>query len=123
MSQQNQTHSSHSESTVVLIRSETVGHGDDELGANLMMNFLHQLSEADRTPDVVIMMNAAVKLAVEGSEVLDALKALESKGATILACGTCLNFFEMKDRQRVGKASNMLEITNTLLGASNVITL
>ena len=68
------------------------------------------------------MMNSGVKLVVDGSEVLDALKSLESRGTVILACGTCLNFFEIQERQRVGKASNMVEITTKLLGASNVIT-
>ncbi len=109
--------------TVVLIRSDCIGRGDDELGANLMMNHLHQLSKADRTPDVIILMNAGVKLVIEGSQVLEDFEELEKKGATILACGTCLNFFNIADKQKVGKASNMVEITNTLLSAGNVITI
>ena len=108
---------------VLFIRSDTIGHGDDELGANLMTTFIYHLYEADTTPDFVILMNAGVKLATEGSEFLDDLKQLESKGTEILACGTCLSFFEIKEKQRVGKASNMLEITKTLLEAAKVITI
>ena len=108
---------------VVFIRSETIGRGDDELGLNLMMNHLHQLSKADIVPDVIIMMNAGVKLVVEGSEVLEELEQLEKRGSTILACGTCMNFFNVAEKQKVGKPSNMVEITNTLLNASKVITI
>ena len=110
------------EETVLFICSDGIGRGDDELGSNLMLNFLHHLSEAERVPDHLVMMNAGVKLVTEGSEVIDSLKQLEEKGTKILACGTCLNFFGIQDKQRVGTASNMPEITNTLLGASNVIT-
>lgn len=108
---------------VVFIRSDTIGRGDDELGANLMMNHLHQLSKADRAPDVIILMNAGVKLVVEGSEVLGDFQEFEKKGTTILVCGTCLNFFNIAEKQKVGKASNMVEITNTLLSAGKVITI
>lgn len=107
---------------VIFIRSDTLGRGDDELGYNLMMNFLHQLGEAEPAPGFVILMNAGAKLAVEGSEVIESLNRLESKGTRILVCTTCMNFFEIKDRQRVGKASNMQEITQTLLQAPKVIT-
>ena len=73
------------ERTVIFIRSDTIGRGNDELGANLMMSHLHQLSMSDIVPDVLIMMNAGVKLVVEGSEVLEELGQLEKKGTTILA--------------------------------------
>ena len=109
--------------TVVFIRSDTVGRGDDELGSNLMLNFMYHLSETDPAPDAIIMMNAGVKLVAEDSEVLDSLRRLGKKGTRILACGTCLNFFELKERQKVGAASNMAEITETLLDASNVTTI
>jgi hypothetical protein len=87
------------------------------------MNHLHQLSKADTVPKVLIMMNTGVRLVVEGSEVLEDLAKLERRGTTILACGTCLNFFHIADRQKIGTPSNMIEITNALLNASKVITL
>jgi selenium metabolism protein YedF len=109
--------------TVVLIRSDTIGQGDDELGATLMMNFLHHLSSAEPAPQFVVLMNAGVKLAVEGSEVLDSLQRLEERGTTVLACGTCLQFFKLDDKQKAGKTSNMPEIIKTLLDSSKVITI
>jgi selenium metabolism protein YedF len=109
--------------SVVFIRSDIIGHGNDELGSDLIINHMHHLSNARSAPDTIILMNAGVKLVAEGSVVLDDLMRLEEMGTTILACGTCLNFFDLKDRQKAGKASNMAEITNTLLAASKVITL
>ncbi|MBI4830373.1 MAG: sulfurtransferase-like selenium metabolism protein YedF [Candidatus Lindowbacteria bacterium] len=109
--------------TVVFIRAETIGRGDDELGLNLMMNFIHHLCKTDPAPNIIIVMNAGIKLVVEGSEVLEDLRELESKGTRILACGTCLNFFKVKEKQKVGVASNMAEITKTLLEAAKVITI
>ncbi len=107
---------------VVFITSDRIGRGDDELGQDLMLNFLHQLSECETKPDFVILMNGGVKLAVEGSEALASLEALEANAVTILACGTCLNFFGIKDKQRAGKPSNMVEITATMLNAKKVVT-
>lgn len=109
-------------STVVFIPADTIGRGDDELGSNLMINFIYHLGKADPLPDVIVMMNAGVKLVVGGSEVLDELKVLEGKGVKILACGTCLNFFKLEGKHMVGRVSNMAEITDTLLNASRVIT-
>ncbi len=111
-----------SKGTVIFIRSDRIGRGDEELGFNLMMNFTYHLGEVKPAPNVVVMMNSGVKLVVEGSEVLENLERLEKKGVTILACGTCLDFFKLKERQRVGKVSNMAEITGALLNASKVIT-
>jgi len=106
----------------VFLRSDVIGQGDNELGATLMMSFLHHLSEIGSAPEFIVLMNAGVKLVVEGSEVLDSLQRLEERGTTILACGTCLQFFRIDDKQKVGRPSNMPEITKTLLDASKVIT-
>ncbi|MBI5116996.1 sulfurtransferase-like selenium metabolism protein YedF [Candidatus Poribacteria bacterium] len=118
-----QDYQTNSEAAVIFIRAETIGRGDDEMGLNLMMNFIHHLSKAEPGPGALIVMNAGVKLVIEGSEVLDDLRELESKGTRILACGTCLNFYDVKEKQKVGIASNMVEITKTLLEARKVVTI
>jgi selenium metabolism protein YedF len=110
------------DSTVVFIRGDAIGRGDEELGSNLMVNFIYHLGKADSFPDVIVLMNAGVKLVVEGSEVLDELHELEGKGVAILACGTCLRYFHLEEKQEVGITSNMPEIVKTLTGASRIIT-
>lgn len=60
-------------------------------------------------------------MATEGSKVLEALKKLADEGVEILACGTCLDFYGLKERLRVGEVSNMYDIAQSLLGADRLI--
>lgn len=108
---------------VVLIPDDGMGRGDEELGGILMRSFLHALNEAEPLPDTIIFLNAGVKLTVEGSPVLEDLVALGKRGVGILACGTCLGHFGLKDRLAVGEVSNMYSIAETLLAAGNVVAL
>ena len=63
----------------------------------------------------MILINGGVRLALEGSPVLDDLHALEAAGAEVLSCGTCLDYFHAKETLRAGRVSNMQEITEFLL--------
>ncbi len=98
-----------------------MGLDDDELGIVLMRSFLHTLTEIDTRPDVLILYNGGVKLAIEGSDVLHDLNALENQGVKVLVCGTCLNFFNLKEKLKVGSISNMYDITETLFKAKKII--
>ncbi|HPI92567.1 MAG TPA: sulfurtransferase-like selenium metabolism protein YedF [Deltaproteobacteria bacterium] len=106
---------------VVAVSSNTMGTGDDTLGGVLMKSFLHTLLDTTPRPDVMIFFNAGVKLTVEGSEVLDDLGALAEAGTKILVCGTCLNFFEIKDRLAAGSVSNMYDIARSMLTAGRLV--
>jgi selenium metabolism protein YedF len=106
---------------VVVIASDCMGSGNDELGRVLMKSFLHTLAEGTLKPEVMIFLNTGVKLAAQGSEVLDDLKALADAGVRVLACGTCLGFFKLKDKLGVGRISNMYDISETMLKAGKVI--
>jgi selenium metabolism protein YedF len=106
---------------VMLIASDRVGRGDDELGGVLMRSFLHTLNEVEPLPDTMIFLNAGVKLTVDDSLVLEDLRDLKGKGVEILACGTCLGHFGLKERIAVGQVSNMYSIAEELLGAGKVV--
>jgi len=69
----------------------------------------------------MIFVNSGIFLTTEGSEVIDALKELEEMGVEILSCGTCLDFFNRKDKLEVGLASNMFDITSALMQAEKVV--
>jgi intracellular sulfur oxidation DsrE/DsrF family protein len=84
---------------------------------------LHTLSEVEPLPDTIIFLNSGVKLVAEGSPVVDDLRYLRGRGVEILACGTCLGHYELKDDVAVGEVSNMYTIAETLLGASRTISL
>lgn len=111
------------EPTIILITSDVLGKGDDELGRVLMRTFLHTLSESEIKPHRIILMNRGVWLAARNSDVLEALKELEQQSVEILSCGTCLGHFGLKDAVEVGRISNMYEITMALMKATRVISL
>jgi selenium metabolism protein YedF len=99
----------------VFIASAGIGAGDDQLAALLMRAFLYTLTESETLPMRIILMNGGVRLAVEGSESLVNLRRLAERGVEILACGTCLEFYQLKDALAVGRVSNMYEIAGLLL--------
>jgi selenium metabolism protein YedF len=106
---------------VVFVDSETVGRGSDELGSVLMRSFLFTLKEIRPTPWRIIFMNAGVRLVTEGSPSIEVLRELETAGAEILACGTCLDYFHLKEKVRAGRISNMYEILSSLAEATSAI--
>jgi selenium metabolism protein YedF len=111
------------EPTILLVASNTLGRGDDELGSVLMRTFIHTLGESDIKPHKIIFMNSGVKLVTQGSDVMDDLRALEKETVEILACGTCLGHFGLKDAVEVGRISNMYEITMALMKSTKVISI
>jgi selenium metabolism protein YedF len=106
---------------VVFIESESIGQGSEELGRILMRSFLHTLGEAEFNPAKVVMVNGGVKLACEGSEVLEDLNQLSRQGTEIFSCGTCLDFFGLKAKLKAGRISNMYEILSSLAQAGKVL--
>ncbi|MFP4563381.1 MAG: sulfurtransferase-like selenium metabolism protein YedF [Spirochaetia bacterium] len=109
--------------SVLVVSSAVMGRGDDELGELLLRGFFHALVEADTKPGTIVFYNSGARLAAEGSPVLDDLTELEKYGVTLLACGTCLEYFGLKDSRTVGSVTNMYTITETLLEAERVINL
>ena len=109
--------------TVVCLTTNVFGNGSDVLGAILMKAFLNTLWDHRPRPSKVIFINAGVFLTTEGSEVLDGLNLLDREGVEILSCGTCLAFFGIKEKLKVGKVSNMHEIVAALMAAGRVISL
>lgn len=105
----------------VLIDGETMGRGNDQLGAVLMRSFLNTLKELDPLPWKLIFLNAGVRLTTECSEYLSVLTEIGDLGVEIVSCGTCLDFFQLKDKLRVGRVSNMYEIVSSLAEASHTL--
>jgi selenium metabolism protein YedF len=106
---------------LVFIDGETVGRGSEELGQILMRSFLITLKELTPLPWRIIFINSGVKLAVEDSPCLIPLNELMALGVEILCCGTCLDYYKLKEKLKVGRISNMYEIASSFLEATNVI--
>jgi selenium metabolism protein YedF len=109
------------EKVVVYINSNLLGIGDEALGAILMRSFLKTLLDLKPIPSKLIFINSGVRLTTEGSEVLETLKTLFEKGVEILSCGTCLDFYGLKEKLKVGIISNMYDIAQSLLEADRLI--
>jgi selenium metabolism protein YedF len=107
----------------MLVASDSLGRGDADLGQVLVRGLLHTLNEVEPLPATLVFINSGVKLVTEGSSVLDDLRALSDKGVELLACGTCLNYYALKDSVAVGQVSNMYSIAEGLLRADKVISL
>jgi selenium metabolism protein YedF len=106
---------------MVMCTTDRMGFGDDELGLKLMVNFLRTLKEMGPELWRLVLVNNGVKLTIDGSQVLDDLKAFESGGLKILVCGTCLNHFDLLERKQVGETTNMLDIVTAMQVADKVI--
>jgi len=102
---------------VLFIGADVVGRGDPELGAVLAKAFLYACTENDDRPSTIVFMNSGVKLATENDETASHVKKLEDEGTEVLVCGTCLDFYGLKDKLKAGRVSNMYEIQSRLLGA------
>lgn len=109
------------EKVVVYINSNLMGVGEEALGAILMRSFLRTLLDLKPIPSKLIFINSGVRLTTAGSEVLESLKALFEKGVEILSCGTCLDFYGLKAKLKVGVISNMYDIAQSLLEADRLI--
>jgi selenium metabolism protein YedF len=109
------------EKVVVYINSNLLGAGEEALGTILMRSFLRTLLDLKPIPSKLIFINSGVRLTTEGSEVLESLKALSRKGVEILSCGTCLDFYGLKEKLKVGVISNMYDIAQSLLEADRLI--
>jgi selenium metabolism protein YedF len=105
---------------VFLIQSEGLGKGDNQLGGLLMANFLRLLGESNQKPVTLVFWNTGVRLVCEGSPVLDHLKRLEDQGVEILSCTTCLEYFDLTHKLKIGKPTTMVKSIQSMLNSEMV---
>jgi selenium metabolism protein YedF len=106
---------------MVMVATNCMGHGDDELGSKLMMSFLKTLKEMGDELWRLVFVNNGVKLTIKDSEALPILQEFEQSGTHILVCGTCLTHFDIMDKKLVGTTTNMLDIVTAMQLADKVI--
>ena len=108
----------------VFVGKDHVGEGDEVLGRSLMKMALYTLSESGNPPAHLLFMNGGVKLVAGGEQaVVDSVSSLVAQGTEVLVCGTCLDFYGLKDRLAVGEVSNMYDILGRMQESSKTITL
>lgn len=106
---------------VVVLSGNTMGTGDEKLGKALMKAFVFALTRQDVLPETILCYNGGAFLSCEGADTLDDLKSLQAEGVNILTCGTCLDFYGIKDKLAVGSVTNMYEIVETMQRAASIV--
>ena len=106
---------------LVVLSGNVMGTGDGRLGASLMKAFVFALTRQDQLPDTILCYNTGAYLTCEGADTLEDLKLLESEGVTILTCGTCLDFYGLKEKLAVGGVTNMYDIVERMENAAQIV--
>jgi selenium metabolism protein YedF len=109
--------------TVIFVSSDEIGSGERELGTTLMKSFIYAAVEADAPPSSMVFMNSGVRLVTENEETIVNLMKLADRGVDILVCGTCLDYYKLKESLKVGRVSNMYEIQSELISAARLVCL
>ena len=107
--------------TVVVVAADHMGEGQGELGKNLLKAFLYALSQQERLPKTLLFYNGGASLTCQGSLSLEDLQSMAERGVEILTCGTCLNFYGLTEKLRIGTVTNMYVIAEKMLNAGNVV--
>ena len=100
--------------TLYLIGSDEMGGGASQLGQALMKTFIYSLAESPQTGAELVFLNSGVRLACLESPVLESLKRLEEKCWRIQSCGTCLDFYGLKEQLAIGEITNMYTIVELM---------
>ncbi len=106
--------------STIAIGSDKMGSGDEALGKILIKSFIYTVKETEPYPESIVFYNSGVYLTCEGSPVLDDLKALSESGVDIQSCGTCLDYYNIKDKLNVGGISNMYSIYEKMKNAKTI---
>ncbi len=109
------------DNTVVVVSSDRMGTGNDELGKVLIKGFIFAVTQLDTLPKTMLFYNGGATLTAEGSDSLEDLKALEAQGVEIMTCGTCLDYYGLKEKLQVGTVTNMYSIVETMAKAGRIV--
>lgn len=108
---------------VYFIGTNLLGSGSEDLGKLLMKGFLYTITQVKPYPEAMIFLNSGVKLTCENSDSIDDLSKLSQAGTKIVSCGTCLDFYQLKDKLKVGEVSNMYDIVEIITDSNNVMSI
>lgn len=108
---------------VLFVNSARIGEGDVTLGGKLMASFFYSLVRATGKPETIVFMNGGVRLACKGSAALDDIRLLAADGVKVYSCGTCLDYYGLKDKLAVGEVGNMNDTVSLMMAASDVVSI
>ena len=108
---------------IILITRDGMGSADTVLQHKLLDTYLGLLLDNESLPVAICFYTEGVKLVVEGSPLLGRLAQIEQRGVRLVICSTCLGYFGLAEKVRVGIVGGMADILEAQTKASKVITL
>ena len=111
------------ESTVILVTNNGMGNADEKLQQLLFGKYVELLLQNGSLPSALCFYTDGVKLVCEGSPVIGQLQSLEDKGIRLIVCSTCLNYFELTGKIKVGLVGGMGDILEAQMKAEKVMTI
>jgi intracellular sulfur oxidation DsrE/DsrF family protein len=112
-----------SSSIVILISRDGMGKADKELSQKLIQTYLNLLDLGGQLPAAICFYAEGIRLVLTGSPLLAELQSLQDKGVHLIVCGTCVNYYGVADKVRVGRVGSMKDVVAAQWEASKVITL
>lgn len=109
--------------TCIFINSDKMGTGNDELGQVLIKGYIYTLTESKPYPKSILFVNSGIKLTTENEATVENLKILQDAGVEILSCGTCLDYYGLKEELKVGTVTNMYTIVESMNNSSKTISI
>ncbi|MBI9034593.1 MAG: sulfurtransferase-like selenium metabolism protein YedF [Bacteroidales bacterium] len=112
-----------SKNTLIQITNYGMGQGDESLGLKLATNYFNLLLEDKRLPKIIVFYNGGVKLLSKSAPTAEILLRIEQEGVKLLACKTCIDFYEISETLKAGTTGSMMDIITLQATADKVITL
>lgn len=106
---------------VVCFKSDQMGIGDSQLGEILIKGFINALKEQNPLPEYLVFYNRGVLLTLDDHALNTGLKEMENKGVKIIVCGTCVDYYKVKEKISIGQISNMFSILEILQKSEKII--
>lgn len=107
--------------TLYYVRSDSLGV-DPEIGCRLAQAFWNSLHERLQGTATFAFANRGIFLAMDDSPVLEGLKRLAEKGCPIYVCGSCMDYYDVRDRLAVGEPGSIPILQQLMCDATKVIT-
>ena len=111
------------DNTILVFTRNGLGEAPADLQQKLAAKFLQLNLDANTLPAKILFYTDGVKLACEGSPVINELKALKDRGVELVLCSTCLDYFGLRDKVQVGIVGGMPDIIEALGQAGKFISL
>ena len=109
--------------SVLLFTCNGLGEAPEALQQLLAKKFLSLLIDSGVLPAKILFYTDGVKLACEGSPVVDQLRTLQALGVELILCQTCLDYYSLKEQVAVGIVGGMPDIIEVMKRANKVISL